>query len=276
MIARHLLGGAAAALLLAALALTGTAPAFAAPPDGKGGGGGKPSAAQQQYAAIGDSYAAGQGGGSPIETGCWRDRNGYPSVLDADRKLPVQLVAFTACAGADTTAVIANQVGAIPTNATRVTLTAGGNDVGFATVMQNCFVWVVVSACEASIAAGDALVDGGQIEARIAAVVDAAQARSGTAVVIVTGYPLLFDAASGYRYAQRVNESTTRLNDAIQRGAEGAGAVFVDVEPAFTGHGVGSSAPWIRGVQIFDAGSSFHPNASGYAAYASLLAPLVR
>ena len=51
------------------------------------------------------------------------------------------------------------------------------------------------------------------------------------------------------------------------------GAVFVDVETAFTGHGIGSSSPWINAFSIFNTSAAFHPNSTGYANYATLVGP---
>jgi hypothetical protein len=45
--------------------------------------------------------------------------------------------------------------------------------------------------------------------------------------------------------------------------------VFVDVTAAFAGHGIGSSSPWINGAGI--SAGAFHPNATGYVAYANAL-----
>lgn len=250
-----------AAIVVAAGLAAGAAPAYATP--GGNGGGGKP--ANVAYAALGDSFAAGQGAGSYLNTTCYVSSKGYPALIDADRK--VDLVARPACSGSSTVEVIGQQVPQVPATATRITLTAGGNDVGFGTVMQNCFIIVNATACTQAIAAGDTMVQDGTIANRIATTVNAIRAKAPNAKIIVTGYPRLFEPTVTRAYAQQVNTSTTALNAAIRSGAQSAGAVFVDVEAAFAGHGIGSSTPWINDWSWFNTSAGFHPNASGYVAY---------
>lgn len=253
--------------MLAALTLALGVASPASAGNGKGGGGGGKPSTSTSYAALGDSFAAGQGAGSYLNTTCYVSSKGYPALIDADRK--ITLTARPACSGSSTAEVTASQVGQVATNTTRVTLTAGGNDVGFADVVQNCFVVVRASACTAAIDAGNALVDSGEITARITATVAAIKARAPQATVIVTGYPRLFEPTVTRAYAQQVNEGTSRLNAAIRAGAVAAGAKFVDVETVFAGHGIGSSSPWINDWSWLNVSAGFHPNASGYVAYAN-------
>ncbi|HVL63533.1 MAG TPA: SGNH/GDSL hydrolase family protein [Microbacterium sp.] len=234
------------------------------PPGGGGGG-----TTQLAYAALGDSYAAGTGARSYLDTSCYRSSLGYPKLLDADANL--LLAAFPACSGASTVEVIGGQVPAIPVTATRITLTVGGNDVGFAAVMQNCFVFVS-SSCLGHIENGERMVADGVVAQRITSTVAAIRAKAAPgAKIVVTGYPLLFNLpnAKYSTWAGRVNGDTVALNDAIQAAAVASGAVFVDVEAAFAGHGIGSSSPWINDFNIFRSTDGFHPNATGYAAYAT-------
>jgi lysophospholipase L1-like esterase len=171
--------------------------------------------------------------------------------------------------------VIAGQVPALPTTATRVTLTVGGNDVGFAAVMQNCFV-LPSSTCESRIVAGETIVANGTLATNIAATVQAIRAKAPAAKVIVTGYPLLFNEPNArYTWAARVNQGTVLMNDAIQATALANGATFVDVEAVFAGHGVGSRSPWINDWSWFRTTDGFHPNATGYSAYATEIRKVV-
>lgn len=276
-----------AAALLAALALAlgaavagpadaASALVSAAKPDrpGKpGGGSGGGGATELEYAAIGDSFAAGTGARSYLDTSCYRSSKSYPKLLDADANL--RLVAFPACSGASTVEVISQQVPAIPSTTRVVTVTVGGNDVGFADVMRTCFA-AVSSSCPSYIAAGAATAASPEFAASIRNVVDQVQAKAPNAKVIVTGYPLLFHLnASGvntkYTWADEVNLETVKLNDVIEANAVAAGAVFVDAEGPFAGHGIGSSSPWINDWSLWRYVDSFHPNATGYTAYAAAL-----
>jgi lysophospholipase L1-like esterase len=227
-----------------------------------------------EYAALGDSFASGVGAGSYLETGCYTSSKSYPKLLDADADK--QLVAFSACSGKDTVDVLNRQVAAVPTTAKVVTVTVGGNDVGFAGVMQNCFVLPSNTACASAIASGAAIAESDAFATRISSVVTAVKSRAPGAKVIVTGYPLLFwENGSGvnpkYSWADEVNDETVVLNDVIESVATANGAVFVDVEDDFAGHGIGSSSPWINDWRFLSSRNSFHPNASGYVAYAAAI-----
>lgn len=255
----------ALAVSLAPLSAPG---AWAAKPTKPGGGGGG-STSEAAYAAIGDSFAAGQGARSYLDTTCYRSSKSYPKLLDAEATL--QLVSFPACSGASTTEVIA-QASGLPTVKV-VTVTVGGNDVGFGAVMQHCFILVNDTSCRAAITAGTQTAQSLAFDSQIQAVVAAVRASSGganaTARVMVTGYPQLFHEVDGvnrkYKWGDEVNDATQILNQEIAAAVSSAGATFVDMESVFAGHGIGSSSPWINDWSLFRQADSFHPNATGYA-----------
>lgn len=241
------------------------------PPKPGGGGGGT---TELEYAAVGDSFAAGVGAGSYLDSSCYRSSKSYPRLLDADANR--RLVSFPACSGASTVETVA-QVATIATTAKVVTVTVGGNDVGFSDVMRNCFVFISSSACQSSIDAGAAIAASQDFRDDVAAVIAAIRARTEPdAKVIVAGYPLLFhENASGvnpkYAWGDEVNDETVVLNGVIRSVAEANGAVFVDVMDDFAGHGISSASPWINDWAWLDTIRGFHPNATGYVAYASAI-----
>ncbi|WP_234661142.1 SGNH/GDSL hydrolase family protein [Agromyces marinus] len=241
-------------------------------PGGGNGGGSGGGTTELAYAAVGDSFASGVGAGSYLDTTCYRSTKSYPKLLDADADKA--LVAFSACSGSDTADVIA-QAASVPSTAKLITVTVGGNDVGFADVMQNCFV-LPNSSCATHIANGAAAVESDAFAASITDVITTLRTRAPAAKIVVTGYPLLFwENASGvnpkYTWADEVNDETVALNDRIQSVAQSGGAVFVDVEGVFAGHGIGSSSPWINDWRWLSQTNSFHPNAAGYVAYANAI-----
>jgi hypothetical protein len=103
------------------------------------------------YAALGDSYSSGEGL-APYEPGtddpsqmntCHRSDEAYPQLLDSARQLGPTL--FAACSGAVTDNLInalntdvPAQISEIPANVKTVTLTIGGNDAGFSSVVKKC------------------------------------------------------------------------------------------------------------------------------------------
>ena len=264
--------GLALGAVVAGPAVAASASVSTANPDnrGKPGGGGT---TELVYVALGDSFAAGTGGGAYLDSTCDRSANAYPKLLDADANL--RLAAFPACAGASTAEVISQQIPAVSRKTRVVTVTVGGNDVGFANVMQNCFVFET-SSCATYIANGAAVAASPAFAASIRNVVDQVQAKAPNAKVIVTGYPLLFHLdATGvnpeYAWADEVNLETSDLNDVIEANAVAAGAVFVDAEAPFAGHGIGSPSPWINDWNWLRTVDGFHPNATGYVAYAAAI-----
>ncbi|MFL6137358.1 MAG: SGNH/GDSL hydrolase family protein [Frankiaceae bacterium] len=106
------------------------------------------------YVAMGDSYSSGEGNapylaGSdqtlPTADHCHRSNKAYGPLLDHDAHLGT--LAFVACSGAVTADFFyrnhANstepaQLTQIPSHAHTITLTIGGNDLGFADVLKKC------------------------------------------------------------------------------------------------------------------------------------------
>ncbi|RYE74532.1 MAG: SGNH/GDSL hydrolase family protein, partial [Myxococcales bacterium] len=84
-----------------------------------------------RYVALGDSYAAGVGAGEHAGP-CWRTDAGYP--LEVARGLGEDL-SWQACIGATVADVRREQLAALDADATHVSITVGGNDIGFAPVL---------------------------------------------------------------------------------------------------------------------------------------------
>src|SRR5262245_24790310 len=83
------------------------------------------------YVALGDSYSSGLGAGSLISSSgsCDRSTKAY-SALWATAHAPASY-ASVACAGATTSTVNSGQLSALNATTTLVSITIGGNDVGF-------------------------------------------------------------------------------------------------------------------------------------------------
>jgi len=93
-------------------------------------------AADTNYAALGDSYSSGVGAGDYSGGSCDRSAHAYAQQW-ADTHAPSSF-SFLACSGATTTDVINGQVSALSLATTLVSITIGGNDAGFSSVMQTC------------------------------------------------------------------------------------------------------------------------------------------
>jgi lysophospholipase L1-like esterase len=232
------------------------------------------------YAALGDSYAAGQGAG-PYLDACFRSDHGYPVLLDGARK--ISLTDNAACTGATTASVRASQIPSLNKKVDLVTVTAGGNDL-------DSIGALVICAQDAGQPCADALAQRAAVLQTALATPEASpfyqslmamlndiKARSPRAEIYVTGYPLLFQPGAGPA-ADPVNGLTRQLNAVIAnaaRQADGGRAkvTYVDVAAAFAGHGIGSAQPWIVGLPPVCTASAtcgassadiFHPTAEGY------------
>ena len=234
-----------------------------------------------QYVALGDSYAAGQGGGAnSYVNDCLQSTNGYPALLDAEKQ--IHLRANATCTGATTSDVANEQLSALKQSTRLVTLTVGAADLGLSAVLAACTAGTPTQ-CQAAIQSAFRLLPascGGDSELgdRLTDVYAAVAAAAPNGLIVVTGYPLLFELVPGdpdLAIKAQINAATTLLNCAIEKAvadaqATGVNIVYVDVTAAFAGHGIGGTGvPFINppGTGI----EAFHPTAAGYIAYAAAI-----
>ena len=219
-----------------------------------------------RYVALGDSYSAGLGAGDYSGGSCDRSANAY-SALWAAAHAPASYV-FQACAGATTSSVISSQLSALSSATTLVSITVGGNDVGFSSVMETC-VLLPTSFCVSAVDQAESEISAdlpGELDGVLAAIsADAPNAR-----VVVLDYPDLYDLSKsgsclGLSTADRtaLNQGAGDLDTALAAAAKANDDVFVDVRNQFAGHEICDSGSWLHSVDIFDISSSYHPTADG-------------
>ena len=230
-----------------------------------------------QYVALGDSYASGVGANyymDPDPADCLQSALGYPELLDERKR--IDLVTNATCSG-DTVGLVAAELGNLNSETDLVTLTVGGNDVGYQFVIRACSQGTL--ACETAVAQA---VSGAQqlLAPALAGLYNGVRGSAQYADVVVTGYPHLFSPEFGKTIAlpvinpgtgqpfvltpteQRIiNAGTDELNTVIRTQAELAGFTYVDVVKRFDRHGLGSPQPWI---QPFTDPGALHPTAKGY------------
>jgi lysophospholipase L1-like esterase len=231
-----------------------------------------PAAAQSSvnYVALGDSYASGVGAGDYTSAGgsCDQSTNAY-SALWAAANDPASYVT-EACSGATTEDVISSQLSALSSSTTLVSVTVGGNNVGFSSVMEDCVLLPTsycVSDVNSAIAEAEADLPGdlNTMLADIAA--DAPNAK-----VVIVGYPEFYDLANsstciGLSTTDRtdLNQGAAVLDSLLQAAAQQNGDVFADVRPDFAGHQICDSDSYLNSVDWFDLGVSYHPTEAGQA-----------
>ncbi|MEU9333688.1 SGNH/GDSL hydrolase family protein [Streptomyces sp. NPDC048290] len=241
-------------LLAVGTALTGAATAQGA------------EAAATGYVALGDSYSSGVGSGSYIGSSgdCKRSTKAYPSLWAAANS--PSSFNFTACSGARTDEVLAGQLTPLGTGTGLVTLSAGGNDAGFADVMTTC-VLQSDSACVSRINTARAYV-GSTLPGKLDTLYSTIRSKAPAARVVVLGYPrfyLLGQSCLGLSEAKRkaINDASDLLNSTIAKRVADHGFTFADVRSPFTGHEICSGNSWLHSVNWLNVGESYHPTAAG-------------
>jgi lysophospholipase L1-like esterase len=243
------------------------------------------------YVALGDSYAAGpliplQYGTPP---GCARSDHNYPALTS--QALATASFVDVSCSGAKTGDLTAPQeteagtnppqLDALAVDTDLVTISIGGNDIGFSEIVEEC---ATRSPTEPDGAAcRDFYNSGGSDE--LAARIDAAApkvqaglqgiiARSPAADVLLVGYPTIVpDDGPGCFPAvpfspgdtQYLRETTKNLNDMLAEQAALAGVDYVDTYTPTIGHDICQlpGDKWVEGLAPTSPAAPMHPNALG-------------
>ncbi len=233
-------------------------------------GAGAAHAAAVNYVALGDSYSSGVGAGDYTSSSgdCDQSTNAY-SELWTNANGPSSF-AFEACSGATTSDVLSSQISALSTSTTLVSITIGGNDVGFSSVMETC-VLDSTSSCVSAVDTAESEAQT-QLPAKLDAVYAAINAAAPNARVVVLDYPELYDLSQsstcvGLSTTDRtdLNQAADILDGVIQNEAAKYGDIFADVRSAFSGHEICDSDSWLHSVNFLDIDESYHPTASGQA-----------
>jgi lysophospholipase L1-like esterase len=238
---------------------------------------------QVTLAALGDSYSSGVGTPDPAPSipACYRTPHAWPNLVGA--ALHWQVVNL-ACSGAQTTDVTApfggqaaqtDLLAALSPKPDVVTITIGGNDVGFGRVLAECFVSDCLRAVgQSEVAMVTVLPD------RLATTYRAVEAAAPDARLVVVGYPQLFPAhksdvvgCAWLTNAERraLIRAGNLLNAVIAVEAWLAGATYVDVSRTLEGHELCTSDPWLVPLP---ADQAAHPTVKGQQAIADRLSRL--
>jgi lysophospholipase L1-like esterase len=219
------------------------------------------------YVALGDSYSSGTGTRDySLNSGCQRGPYAYPALIAKDR--PGTSLTFVACSGARTGDVLANQVQSLNSSTNIVTITIGGNDAGFSSVITKCAQpWP--SNCDGDITNAQNYINN-TLPGQLNNVYSQIRSRAPSARVVVLGYPRLFmgvDCNAGTFFSTsemtRLNQTADILKNVTSGRAAAYGFTFKDAIPSFTGHAVCSSTEWLNGLSN-PVSDSYHPNRDGH------------
>ena len=250
---------------------------------------------QLNYVALGDSYSSGEGVPGFIppsdSDGCHRSYDAYPSVLV--NILPsenLRLDAFVACSGAKTTDISEvfkgeqPQLYSLDSDTDIVTVTIGGNDVGFGEFALEC----VISTCDSSSPAYQYSMEKIAVDLpeKLEKTYKFIHEYAENAEIYVVGYPQVAPepgvSCTFFTNSEKeaAREVVSSLDGAIKEGVEARGSLFHYVDPnvigsPFEGHELCMTESYFNGLEIPEHNYSFHPNKRGQQAYAELIAEVL-
>jgi lysophospholipase L1-like esterase len=249
------------------------------------------------FVALGDSFAAGNlipssPAGTPA--GCLRSSHDYGA--DAAAALGVTQYVDATCNGATTASMTQAksvplgtnppQLDALAADDSVVTLTIGGDDIGFTGILETCGKLSVTdlfgNPCQRHYQAGgtDQLVAAIDAAApKVAAVLQAIEARAPDARVLLVGYPDILPASGhgcwplvpfAFGDVPYLRGIEVDLNDMLASTAAANGATFVDTYQATVGHDActGASTKDVESLVPTSVAFPFHPNQRGELAMA--------
>jgi len=239
--------------------------------------------------------------GSIGEDRCHRSNTSYPEEVAADSSLGLNLTDFVACSGADTAQVIGGgsgtgswnepaQINSLTDKTKIVTVRIGGNDAAFQSYMTGCFLDNDCGPDSVTYDAEMSLIDDSSFTTNLESAYTAILTGAPNAQVYVADYPYIasstdtvcdgFDFSGVYSIETELN---TKIEDAVDDiRAANSNLHFVETNYSgspFTGTTLctsGTSDFNGFGYHVDNGGTgaintySFHPNADGQAAYASI------
>lgn len=272
---------------------------------------------QLNYVALGDSFSSGEGvepfyegtnvseeetEDEDLQNMCHRSKKAYSEVLNNTPESGLILTKFAACSGAETKHVLTTeqwnegkQIDALNADTDFVTITIGGNDMGFRRFAEYC----------ASVGTGSVNCSGQPYDEAMANIedvvapniedtldaIDSKLSNAGSdAQVLVIGYPQILPETwvspsstdciwlfEDEHYA--IRDVIDTLNDTIKDKVEDKGGRFTFVpvngtNSPFNGHGLcqQSSQSYFNGPILGqNVVYSFHPNAYGQEAYKTII-----
>ncbi|MGW0860140.1 SGNH/GDSL hydrolase family protein [Streptomyces sp. NPDC002690] len=242
--------------------------------------------------ALGDSYASAPLVPTQVDPTCLRSSQNYPSLVAQSRSAALTDVTCSGATTVDMTASqaegVAPQLDALDRGTDLVTVTIGGNDIGFSTVLGTCAQLTsgdpAGTPCRTHFTAGgsdqvsDAIAATGP---KVARVLRGIHQRAPHARVVVVGYPDLFPedgvgctgktvplAAGDFPW---LRDREKELNSMLARQAHRNGAQYVDTYTPTIGHDLctPTGPRWIETFAPETPAAPLHPNASGESAMAT-------
>jgi lysophospholipase L1-like esterase len=248
------------------------------------------------YTAMGDSYSSGVGS-PPYDTGtasgCERSQQAFGRQFAQQQSgIGDAGIQHIACSGATINNLLSSgtgqngeqpQISQMYSGSKLVTVTIGGNDIGFAGVLTNCLLNPLTT-CESAYNGDNTSnlytkID--NLEPQLVDAYEAMKSAAPQAKIVAVTYPLLFTPGVACQTlsvpdVNYLNNVGLYLDSAIISAAKAAGIDALDERYAFLGHQLCSSGTsWVNsvsGTSVTDSSSYFHPTAAGQAQIATDLA----
>ncbi|MER6978092.1 SGNH/GDSL hydrolase family protein [Streptomyces carpinensis] len=243
------------------------------------------------YVALGDSYASAPLVPTQVDATCLRSDRNYPSLVARSRAATLTDVSCSGATTADMTAAqdgVPPQLDALDRGTDLVTVTIGGNDIGFSTVLGTCVQLMssdpAGAPCRSRFAGGgtDQISDAiAQTGPKVARVLRDIHRRAPHARVVVVGYPDLFPedgvgcTSKSVPLAARdfawLRDKEKELNAMLVRQARHGRAQYVNTYTPTVGHDLCRPAGerWIETFAPETPAAPVHPNAAGEGAMAT-------
>ncbi|MFK4105109.1 SGNH/GDSL hydrolase family protein [Streptomyces sp. NPDC019531] len=243
------------------------------------------------YVALGDSTASGPGIPDQEDLNCARSNRNYPSLVASALNVPLTDVSCSAATTAQMTTAQGTapaQFSALKRSTKLVTLSIGGNDINFTSIITTCATLSATdpagAPCKASYNAGgtDGVQDAiNETAPKVAEVLRGIKKRAPHARVLVVGYPDLFPADGGSCTSPTapfaagdfawMRDGELALNAMLAKQARRAGASYVDTYTPTIGHDICAPVEdrWIEDMAPVHPGYPIHPNAAGQQAIAA-------
>jgi hypothetical protein len=251
------------------------------------------------YVALGDSYAAGplipNQIGPPL--GCLRSSNNYAHLAAPSIGVTLRDVTCSGATTEDMTEPQSTELGtnppqfnALDSETTVVSLTIGGNDIGFSDIALSCITFnPFATPCKDQYNSGGKDVIAERIAAtapKVDAVLDGIAELAPAAEVYVVNYAAIFPETGfgcwpqmpiGWGDVPYLRAKQKQLNGMLATQAAGNGATLVDWYGASIGHDAckGSSTRWVEPVVPANPAAPIHPNKAGMVGGANALVAAV-
>jgi hypothetical protein len=258
-------------------------------------GAGQPNACSA-YVALGDSYSSGEGTGYFNYMGSPCDRGSYawPALLSAGYPAapPLTSSTFWACSGDTIDQLLNGKPGESPSqlhhlqqwtadngSPSLLTLTIGGNTLGFADILWHCVV-IGAPSCLSQLNTRISYVRSGAYTSLLKDTYSKIKAAAGGSPhVVVVGYPFLFPRPSfghdlladaecpwldgdAAQVLSRFQEGQQLVDSVAAQAAAQAGVRFIQLGDLFAGHELCTTDPYINHL-VSRSSNAGHPNITG-------------